>query len=165
MNKDTMIPLNIESIKKFLLSVKLDAQFQKETNQIFIISKIQNQDVPLFIRVMEGGDLLQLLYFLPLNIDPKNNADLSRLLHLVNKELDIPGFGMDETAGVLFYRVMLPSTQKKIDGAMLESFVRSMLSVIETFLPVIGAVSQGLVGFDEVLEKAKEDVEQQKKNS
>jgi hypothetical protein len=88
-------------------------------------------------------------------------ADLARLLHLLNKELDVPGFGMDEMAGVVFYRLMLPTPKKKIDADLLLAFLKTVEHVCQMFSTPIEAISTGQMTLDEILAKAQEMEEQQ----
>jgi hypothetical protein len=152
-----MIPLTIEKLNSALLEKKYNPEKQKETGQIYLTYQAFNQDFPLFIRVVESGDLLQLLLFFPMNLQEKSNPDMARLLHLINKELDIPGFGMDEQMGVIFYRNMLPAMDKKIDGNIVDAYLKSMQTLAETFFPVIAAVAHGSATFEDILAKAKEE--------
>jgi len=157
-----MLNLNLEAILKHLQDNKTDAQLQKETNQIYIVYKIQNQDFPLFIRIYEGTNLLQLLAFMPTNVKPSTRPDLARLLHLLNKEMDIPGFGMDETAvaegqgGVAFYRIIIPTMDGQVDETLLDTFISSIESISEAFFPVIATVANGMATYEDVLKKANE---------
>lgn len=156
-----MITLSLESLNKFLQEKKFAPQIQTETNQIYLIFEINQRQFPLFFRILEGEDLLQLLVFMPCDTKEETNPDVARLLHLINKELDIPGFGMDEISGVIFYRVILHANKKKLDPSLLDAFLQSIQMLSETFFPVIAAVAHGAATFEEVLKKAKEDQENQ----
>lgn len=151
-----MLNLKLDKLLSHLKKSGLQAEIQKETNQIVIIFKILEREFPLFIRIFEGEELLQLLAFLPFNIKSDTVADTGRLLHLLNKELDIPGFGMDETSSVVFYRCMLPVLNKQIDETILDAFLNSIQLVCKSFAPVIAAVAHGSTTFEEVLKKTRE---------
>ena len=155
-----MIPLNLNKIQAHLRSQGIEAELQKETDQLCILLKIAEREYPLFIRIYEGGDLLQLLAFLPCNTKPETLSETARLLHLLNKEIDIPGFGMDEGAEVVFYRCMIPIKDKQIDENLLDSYVRASQTVCQSFAPVVAAVAYGAVTFDEVMKKSKEQSNQ-----
>lgn len=148
-----MIPLNLDSLKEFLSSKKFEPELQKETNQLFLIFKHQGKEFPLFLRVFEGENLLQILVFIPCTLKKEYLADTARLLHYLNKELDIPGFGVDEVSSLIFYRVMLPSTKQSIDEEVLETLLNSIQTICQTFSPVIATVSSGVTSFDDVLKK------------
>lgn len=151
-----MIHLELDKLLEYFKKKELPAQLQNETNQIVIVFKIGEREFPLFIRIFEGGELLQLLAFLPCNIKNSAVADTGRLLHLLNKELDIPGFGMDEASAVVFYRTMIPVQNQKIDEALLDAYLNSIQLVCKSFAPVIAAVAYGSTTFEEVLKKTRE---------
>lgn len=151
-----MIKVDLNTLQKFLTDKNYDAKLQEETNQIYVILKVSGREFPLFLRIFESSDLLQLLAFMPCQIKHGTHADLARLLHLINKELDIPGFGMDESAGVTFYRCMLPIPGKQIDERLLETYIKSIELICESISPPIIAVAGGLATFSEILQKARE---------
>lgn len=151
-----MIPLELNKIAAHLRSEGIEAEIQKETNQLCILYKIADREYPLFIRIYEGGELLQLLAFLPCNTTPSTRADTARLLHLVNKEIDIPGFGMDEDSEVVFYRCMIPAKGKLLNEKILDAFMSASQVVCQSFAAVVAGVAYGAVTFDEVIKKSKE---------
>lgn len=138
-----MIPLNIDSILEYLKSQNFDAKLQEATQQIYILFRIEDGEFPLFIRVDQHSNILQLFLFLPCSMRPKAPPEVARLLHLLNKEIDMPGFGLDETASVIFYRsvVLLPSNE--IDGTLLSNVIASMVRLGPVFFPIILAVANG----------------------
>lgn len=152
-----MIKLELKKLLEYLHQKDLNAQIQKETNQIYILFKIGEQEYPLFLRIFEGGELLQLLAFIPCNIKHDAVNDTARLLHLLNKELDVPGFGMDETAMVVFYRCMIPAKNEEVDSKLLDAYMNSIQIVCKTFSPVITAVAFGTATYSEVVKKAKDN--------
>lgn len=152
-----MIKINLKSLQTFLTEKKYDAKLQEETKQIYIVLSVAGKEFPLFLRIFEASDLLQLLVFMPCQIKDGTQADLARLLHLINKELDIPGFGMDENSGVTFYRSMLPTPGKQIDEKLLETYVKSIELICDSISPPVIAVASGLATFTEILQKASEN--------
>lgn len=158
-----MINMTPESLLAFMQKNKYEAEIQPDTQQVYTIFKLGEREYPLFLRVFDEGHLLQLLVFIPCHLDSLENkqqkavvADLARLLHLLNKELDLPGFGMDEIAHVVFYRLMLPTPKKKIDSDLLLAFLQTTEHVCQMFSTPIVAVSTGQMTLDEILAKAKE---------
>jgi hypothetical protein len=174
-----MINMTPDSILTFMQKNKYEAEIQSDTQQVYTIFKINQKEYPLFLRIFDNGHLLQLLVFIPSHLEPneqfvlgkkshqdatteKNKhqravaADLARLLHLLNKELDVPGFGMDEMAGVVFYRFMLPTPKKKVDGELLLAFLKTAEHVCQMFSAPIEAVSSGQMTLDQILAKAHE---------
>jgi len=172
-----MIQITPEAILAFMQKSGYEADIQPDTQQVYTILKIEKKEYPLFIRVFDDGHLLQLLAFIPcqleanerFNLDNSSEsstepsfssskviADVARLLHLLNKELDVPGFGMDEMAGVVFYRLMLPTPKKKMDADLILAFLKTIEHVCQMFAAPIEAVSAGHATLDEILEKAQE---------
>lgn len=155
-----MIPLDLNKIREHLHSQGIEAELQKESNQLCIICKTGDREYPLFIRIYEGGELLQLLAFLPCKTKPETCADTARLLHLLNKEIDIPGFGMDESSEVVFYRCMIPVKEKMVDEALMNSYLSVIQVVCQSFAPVVAGIAYGAATFDEVVKKTKEQSSQ-----
>lgn len=174
-----MINITPDALLQFMRKNKYEAEFQAETQQVYTIFKINKKEYPLFLRVFDDGHLLQLLTFIPCHLEISESyqlgnhsnspsserpsehnksvlADLARLLHLLNKELDVPGFGMDEMAGVVFYRLMLPTPKKKIESDLLLAFLKTVEHVCQMFSTPIEAVSSGKMSLDQILAKAKE---------
>ncbi len=176
-----MINMTPESLLTFMRKNQYEADIQSDTQQVYTIFKINHKEYPLFLRVFDDGHLLQLLVFIPCHLEPNERfalgkdskqatsessenkskqvqviADLARLLHLLNKELDVPGFGMDEMAGVVFYRLMLPTPKKKIEDDLLLAFLKTVEHVCQMFSTPIEAVSSGQMTLDEILAKAQE---------
>lgn len=151
-----MIPLTLDDLYDYLLQNKFDIKRQVETDQIYLLNTVQNQDYPIFIRVTDEDNLMQLLAFMPTTLDTKTLSEVSRLLHLFNKEIDIPGFGMDESGKVIFYRIVLPATEGQISGEILIGYLKSIKVITETFYPVIRAVVVGAATFSDIVKKANE---------
>lgn len=171
-----MISMTPESILAFMQKNGYQADIQNDTQQVYTILNVDSKEYPLFIRVFDDGHLLQLLAFIPSQLQaderfslgtaqtsleqetssPSIIADVARLLHLLNKELDVPGFGMDEMAGVVFYRVMLPTPKKKIDADLVLAFLKTVENVCQMFSAPIEAVSAGHATLNEILAKAQE---------
>lgn len=174
-----MINMTPDAILSFMRKNKYEADIQPDTQQVYTIFKINQKEYPLFLRVFDQGHLLQLLVFIPCHLEPNEKfafdkkgkqepqqtsnerlkesvADLARLLHLLNKELDVPGFGMDELAGVVFYRLMLPTPKKKIEEDLLLAYLKTADHVCQMFSTPIEAVSSGQMTLDQILAKAHE---------
>lgn len=151
-----MQKLTLENVKKFLLEKNYDIKYQKETNQLFLLQNIKGHEFPLFIRVYEEGDLLQMILFIPVVIKPGAEGDLARLLHTLNKEIDIPGFGMDESSNIVFYRVMLPSFNKEIEEDLIAMFMDTLPMVAQSFTPVITTAATGAATYEQIMKKMQE---------
>lgn len=148
-----MIKLSLEHIKKYLASRDISLEVQKETDQLHTVLKFHGASYPLFIRVFERSDMLQLLLFLPCTIKKGCESELARLLHRINKEVDIPGYGMDESSDVVFYRFMLAGYKKQIEEAAILSYLRSLEKLCDAFTVPIVAVAQGRLTFQAILDQ------------
>lgn len=151
-----MIPLTLDKLQKYIKSKDIQVELQKETNQLCILLKISEREFPLFIRLFEGNELIQLIAFLPCNTKPATVSDTSRLLHLLNKEIDVPGFGLDENNAVVFYRCMIPVKDNQVDEVIFDAFLNAVQVACKAFAAVIAAVAYGAVTFEEVLKKSQE---------
>lgn len=171
-----MVALNLNEVHQFMKRHKYDAHIQSETDQVYVILKLYQREYPLFLRIFETNQLLQLIAFIPTHLYPQGEetpltgtaleekqkknepiiADLARLLHMLNKEIDIPGFGMDEASGAVFYRIMVPAPKKKIDEDLLLAFLRAIEYVCPMFSPPIEGLSAGQMTLNQIISKAKE---------
>lgn len=131
------------------------AAYQPETDQISVIFEIDNVDYPLFIRVLPQKTALQLLVFIPSRVREATLPATARLLHLLNKEMDLPGFGMDESTNVVFYRLVMPALHNKIDLSLFDTYIGSIQVICRSFTTVIANVSAGILTFEAALLKAK----------
>ncbi len=148
--------VNQHNLLQTLKTLKLEAQVQPETNQIYIIFEHEGNQFPLFIRELHEGELLQLLSFIPCTIEKEHMNDLGRLLHMLNKELDMPGFCLDETSSTVFYRLMMPTLKKEYQEEILEALINTSQMVCKSFATVIEALATGAMTLDEILKKANE---------
>lgn len=131
---------------------------------------------PTFLKALDEGNLLQILIFIPSYLKPNNGfsigegklktasvnkemtsvADLSRLLHLLNKELDIPGFGIDEQGGSVYYRAVLQTPKKTVEDELLLKILGNAQKLCASFLIPIEAMSAGVMTLQQFIEKTKE---------
>lgn len=151
-----MLQLNFDKIKKHLTLKGIQSEFQNESNQLCVILKLGEREFPLFFRIYDGEELLQMLAFLPCTTKPETLADTARLLHLLNKEIDTPGFGMDENSFTVFYRIMIPAKNKEVDTKFFDAYLNASQVVCQSFAPVVAAVAYGALTFEDVLKKSKE---------
>lgn len=151
-----MINLTNENLLALLQKEGYNAEIQKETDQIAVILRVEGSEYVMFLRILPSGPVLQILLFIPCDLKAETLNGVARLLHLLNKELDAPGFGMDETAGVVFYRITIPAVTKSVDEELIKTYLNSIKAISNTFSPVIINVSRGTMSFDAVLAKAQE---------
>jgi len=148
--------LTLDNVQSYLAKKQISAQMQKDTGQLYIINTFQGIEFPTFLRVYDGGELLQILLFIPSNIKAGTEGEVARLLNLINKEIDIPGWGMDENSNVIFYRMMLPAFGKQIQEGLIDLHLRSLELLCQTFTPAIVAVAQGHMTYEGIVKQLKE---------
>lgn len=151
-----MITVSPEAILTHMRKHHYEADIQEETKQVYTVLKVAKKEYPLFLKIFDEGHLLQLLAFIPCPLEKDLVSDMARLLHLLNKEVDMPGFGMDEMTGAIFYRLMLPTPKKKVDGELLLAFLKTIEHVCKMFATPIEAVGYGQLTLEEILNKTKE---------
>jgi hypothetical protein len=142
----------INSLEKF----GLKASVQENTNQLLTKFSQNGYDYPIFIRQLNGGNLLQILTFVPCSIEPDAFYDVSRLLHMINKELDMPGFCCDEESKTIFYRVVIPCINSQVDEPLLHAYLNTMQYVCGMFGTIVHAVAIKAMSLEEMMTKAKE---------
>lgn len=152
-----MLELKIQQILDFLKKKNYKVDFQKETNQVVCILSVESIEFPLFIKIPDSNSLLQLVLFLPGKFNQDTLLEVSRLLHFLNKEIDLPGFGMDEISGTLFYRATILSVNQLIDSQILEIQIKSMESILKAMTPLILKVADGSIKFESILNMAREE--------
>ncbi len=157
--------VNEHNILETLKKAGMEPETQPDTNQILVFFKQEETKFPLFIRILHDGELLQLMTFIPCNVDQEHAADLGRFMHMLNKELDMPGFGMDEESKTAFYRIMLPTLQKEFHPDALQAYIRTTEIVCHSFATMIEAVAIGAVSLEEIIAKADDLKERAKKAS
>lgn len=151
-----MIDLQLDKILHYLRSQDYDAHIQEHTKQIYLIYKIHHKEFPLFIRIYEPQQMLQLLIFMPCALTSQGITETARLLHLLNKELDMPGFGMDENAGAIFYRLTIPFFSSKMDETLLNGFLASLKDLSQSLYPAIELTATGQATLEDILKQAEE---------
>ncbi len=148
-----MIPLNLTALNKHLDKKQMKPQLQEETNQILLAFRIDDNNFPIFLRISEEEEFVQILTFFQGELKPTAIAPLSRFLHYLNNQVNLPGLSMDEKENLIFYRTILPCSGKKIDDAQLEKYIGAAFNVCQNFHPLITEITEGKIGFDEAMKK------------
>lgn len=151
-----MSQLSLDHIQKLLEERKLKPELQKETNQIMVLLEHEKSQFPLFIRIFEKNKLIQMLTFFPIECKQKHLGDVGRLLHLFNRELDVPGFGMDESSKTIFFRCMIPAIDDTIDKKLFDAYLQATQIACKSFFKPVAAIAVGAASFEELLKKAEE---------
>ena len=103
------------------------------------------------------GNLLQTIAYLPYELNEKAASDVARLLHLLNREVDIPGFGMDELQKLMFFRCVIITTDGKLDPKLLDIYLATTRIACETFMEAIATMAGGKTSVDAVLKGKKQN--------
>ncbi len=148
-----MTPLSLPTLLSHLRQTIPFAQIQEETNQIVFTKKIKEWEFPTFLRILPENTLLQIITFFPFSLDETVKSDVARLLHLLNKQLDLPGLGMDELSNTIYYRLVIPSQTGKINLSLLDTYLQAVDSVTELFAELVGVVASGALSIDTLLKQ------------
>lgn len=143
------------SLITYLRENHIDPQFQRETGQVYVIYKIKESEVPFFFSIRPESSLLQIVAYLPYTLSSKTAGETSRLLHIINRELDIPGFGMDEIENLIFYRSVIPCFEGKIEKRLLNMYLGIANIACSAFMHAIGMIASGNTTLDAVLKDKK----------
>lgn len=143
---------NTNALIVHLKENKLQPEFHKETGQVFVTYPIEGHEVPIFFLLQNESGLLQMVAYLPYKIPDKSLAESARMLHILNKELDMPGFGLDEKERLIFYRAVLPCFDQKVNERLFTMHLGTTRMACETFMHLIGVVVSGAVPLDQALQ-------------
>lgn len=150
------LDFDINAIVSYLKANQLPAELQKETGQFYIRYKIQNFDVPVFFVLHAESKLLQIVAYLPYQLPEKTLGETARMLHILNKEMDMPGFGMDEKESYIFYRAIVPCLDGKLDARLFNMYLGTTRIACDTFMHAIGLIVSGTVGVNQLMKERKE---------
>lgn len=150
-----MIKLTLNDLLAYLNAKKLDPTFQPQYGQIFINLTIDEHEIPVFFGI-RSEMLLQTIAYLPYEIQPKTLGEIARLLHVLNKELDLPGFGMDEKERLMFFRTVIPTIDAQVEEKMIDMCIGITRLACETFMKAIALVLSGAMTVDSINEKQPE---------
>ncbi|WP_194844320.1 YbjN domain-containing protein [Candidatus Clavichlamydia salmonicola] len=142
------IHLDNDSIFNVLKEQELNPLIEKDSGLVYILIETDDKGTPdtqspLFFVIRNDNTLLQLISYLPFSLKPHLKEEIARLLHLLNKDLDLPGFGMDEEQGLIFYRSVIPCLESQIAATLLKVYISTIQLVCESFTHAIGLVSSG----------------------
>lgn len=150
-----MIKLSQDSIVKLLNERNLQPIYQKENDQTYIVMNIKSQEVPVFFGIRSNNSLLQMIAYIPFELHQKTLTEVCRLFHILNREVDMPGFGVDEIEMLMFYRLVIPCVNGEFDERLLNLSLATTKVAIETFIGVITMVLAGQVTVDHFLKEKK----------
>ena|ERR1700722_9562524 len=148
-----MIKLDIDTLLQLFHEKKLEPHFDPATSQVQIVLTVSKREIPVFFNIISGGLVLQSIAYLPIEIGEKHIPDISRLLHILNKQLDLPGFGMDEKARLLFFRVNYPCIGKTFHPNIIDVMLGASELACDSFLSGIELIANGSVSLDKTLKE------------
>lgn len=94
---------------------KLGYTLHQEEKRLYLEETFLEDMLFVDVGILSQGQLLQLITPLGKVDDPKKFGEIARALHVLNRELDLPGFGLDETQSLVFYRTVIPAVQGVLD--------------------------------------------------
>lgn len=146
-----MISINQNQIFDYLEKKGLKPVLQKESGQVYITTEVNKAELHTFFVILAEGSILQLISYIPLNFLDSAKNDVARLLHILNKDVDMPGFGMDEKEKLIFYRAVIPCLNKEVSGEYLDLIISASKAACEAFMGIIGVVATGTSKLDQLL--------------
>ncbi len=150
------IKLKQDELIKLLNKFQLEPTLQSETDQVYIVMKIGEQEVPIFLGIRSEETLLQSVAYIPYQLEDKAINEVARVLHILNRELDVPGFGLDEQQKLMFYRCVILCPDHVLDEKILELYLATTRIAVESFMGAISMVASGKKTADELLKKKDE---------
>jgi hypothetical protein len=151
--------LSSRGVTELLTKEGWTVQQHPESEQVSILLKLENIEFPTFFRIVSEGPVIQTVTFLPVSCDSETVADVSRLLHLINKEIDFPGFGLDETTSTIIYRTAFLYLDGDLDERILQLSLRGISTACTNFTPVISSLTEGRITLTHILEEDDEPEE------
>lgn len=147
------LKVTLNSLLNYLETHHYKPQIQKENEQICIFFKSFNAEFAIFIRLLDQGEIVQIVVYLPMQIQENAMNDTARLLHKINHDIDSPGFCLQEHSRLVFYRIVIPSPGKILDTDLLDRYLKLAPKVSASFYSLISSVADGSKTFDTILEK------------
>lgn len=151
-----MVKLDKDALIAHLDQKQLKPQWQAESNQIVMAFRLGKVDFPIFLRIAGDEDFLQVLSFMPANVKHGTQSALARFLHVLNNQVNLPGFSMDDEQNLIFYRIILPCPGREVSEAMLEKFLGAVFNVSNAFFPLISQLADGSLSYRDALKKLRE---------
>jgi hypothetical protein len=154
--KRLSIPIGTDSKERPLfLEIKITQEYPSET--------LPKDDLLAHEQLHAVKNYYFLHFFVMLPFDVKGDAlgDTARLLLLLNKSLDLPGFDMSEVNQVVFYRYTWASPALEVDKLFLLSIVGMIMLIIDSLSYTIEKVASGEASLMQIVEQAQAEVKQQ----
>jgi hypothetical protein len=140
-----------DSLFHFLKEKNYAPSLDQDSGQVYVVMNFTKYDIPIFFGIRGEGRLLQTIAYLPFEVKTNTLAQVARLLHILNKKVDMPGFGMDESQKLLFYRCVVPCMNGQLNGKLLELYLGTSRVACETFINAIALVAMGSATVEDAL--------------
>ncbi len=148
--------VNQKLLMDYMKNLGYEVKIHEDTQQLYSTYEYQENEYPVFVRILGEGNLVQVITFVPCSIADSALNDISRFLHIVNKELDMPGFCCDEQTKTVFYRFVIPCVYKELSRELFEAYMNTSRNICQTFGIIIQALAMGVMTLEEVYEKMAE---------
>ncbi|MGR3951738.1 MAG: YbjN domain-containing protein [Chlamydia sp.] len=146
-----------KALAEVMKRLSYTTKIHDKTDQIHTSYIYEENEYHIFIGSLNDGNFVQLITFIPCVVVDTSINDVCRFLHIVNKELDTPGFCYDEETKTVLYRIVIPCIRKEIHEELFEAYLHASKNTCETFGTVVQALAIGAMSLNEVFEKMVEN--------
>lgn len=139
--------------QRLLVFLGLD---KKERERILEITALKQEFIKgLDLSESHGSDLFRVQFQVgfPFNIQSEATAQIASLICYLNRQIELPGFEMNEIDLQLFYRYILLYGEKKFNKQLCISIVGLIMLLLELFTSTLERVSSGEATFNDLLEE------------
>lgn len=166
----------LKNLQKILVNEQYDTKILEITEESLLPCLIvylgkdkaeRDRILKIFVQEQEMGEglipeknesksiILSVLFELefPFSFDPYHTPQLSSLLHFINDQHKVTGFGMDEAHQKIFLRFHTVSTVEGISVKVLLSIIGIMMLYYDIHYESIEEVAKGEVTFDEIAQQ------------
>jgi len=129
--------------------------------QLYIILEADSQGRPRAMQLQyvpveasaHGDHLLQIVSTLPFQYNAGLAGDVARMILLVNKILELPGFGLSEADKACYYHYVHICPKGEINGPLLLDLLPTFIHYVDEFGPVIEDIASGNKTHQEAIEE------------
>jgi len=129
---------------RLLVFLGHDYKERGRTLEVISIEQITDLEEPTYAKV-------QFQVPFPFRIEPATAQQVGSVLHFINRQLELPGFEMDEVDDLLFFRYVWVT--KSVDETLFKSLLGIIMMQLELFTETIERVATGSVTFNDLLEE------------
>ena len=106
---------------------------------------------------------IQLSVTLPIDVKEEGVADLARLLLLLNKGLELPGFGLSEPDEACYFKHVLRCQRQTVETSKILALTDYTELILSMFLSAIQEVAEGKITLNEYIKRCLEENQQDNK--